>query len=87
MTSPLSPKHILRQLIITGHSLGGGVASFAAKLLRDSLPRHTSVSAIVFAPLATLPLSECAPYDRLVDSFICGADIVPRLSIGSLRHL
>ena len=90
----LCPTHLFvatprdRELLLTGHSLGGGVASFAAKLLRAKLPRRMSVSAIVFAPPAILPLSECsAAYDKLVDGYICGADVVPRLSIGSLRHL
>ncbi|EOD26373.1 hypothetical protein EMIHUDRAFT_205378 [Emiliania huxleyi CCMP1516] len=75
------------RLLVTGHSLGGGVACFAARLLRRALPRSAAVHALSFAPVATLPLRQCGAYEDLADAFVLGADAVPRLSLGSLRHL
>ncbi len=55
---------------------------------RSELPRRVSVRALAFAPAATLPLESCDHgYETLVDAFVLEADAVPRLSVGSLRHL
>lgn len=70
------------RLLVTGHSLGGGVACFAARLLRRALPRSAAVHALSFAPVATLPLRQCGAYEDLADAFVLGADAVPRLSLG-----
>ena len=43
--------------------------------------------AIAFAPACTLPLGRCAKYEQLIDSYVYASDVVPRLSLGSLRQL
>lgn len=74
------------RLQLVGHSLGGGIASFAALLLRRRL-RGVDVRAFAFAPPCTLPLRESARHDARIDSFVYASDVVPRLSIGSLQML
>ena len=75
------------RLDIAGHSLGAGIATFAAVLLRRSLPRRTKLHAYAFAPPCTLPLCESRRHDALVDAYVYAADVVPRLSIGSIHRL
>lgn len=74
------------RLQLAGHSLGGGVASFAALLLRRRL-RGVDVRAFAFAPPCTLPRRESARHDARIDAFVYASDVVPRLSIGSLQML
>lgn len=75
------------RLDLAGHSLGAGIASFATVLLRRSLPRGTKVHAYAFAPPCTLPLRGIRRHDSLVDGYIYRADVVPRLSVGSVHGL
>ena len=75
------------RLDLAGHSLGAGIASFATVLLRRSLPRGIAVHAYAFAPPCTLPLRESRRHDSCVDAYIYQADVVPRLSVGSVHGL
>jgi hypothetical protein len=89
------------QLVLTGHSLGAGIASFAAILLDERLTGRRAwwrraawwrrggpqVHAYAFAPPCTLPMRASRRHDHLIDAFVCNYDLVPHISAGSLRHL
>jgi hypothetical protein len=70
-----------------GHSLGAGVASFAAVLLRRRLGWRVRVKARAFAPPCTLPLRASRRLGHLIDGYVYHHDLVPRLSVGSLHTL
>lgn len=80
-------RHPGYRLDLAGHSLGAGIATFAAVLLQRALPHRTVVHAYAFAPPCSLPLRESGRHDALVDAYVYAADVVPRLSVGSVHGL
>ena len=80
-------RHPGYRLDLAGHSLGAGIATFAAVLLQRALPHLTVVHAYAFAPPCSLPLRESGRHDALVDAYVYAADVVPRLSVGSVHGL
>ncbi|KAL5530744.1 hypothetical protein ACEPAF_7002 [Sanghuangporus sanghuang] len=87
------------ELVLTGHSLGAGVAALLALLqtwanpetcltvLSSGLPVGRRVSAYCFAPpcLVSPALSDLS--QRLITSFTHSHDVVSRLSLGSVRDM
>nr|CDS31059.1 sn1 specific diacylglycerol lipase beta [Hymenolepis microstoma] len=72
-------------LVICGHSLGAGVASVLALLLKKLYPE---VKAYAYSPPLGLMSSKMARYCKpFVVSIILGYDIVPRLSVPTLNDL
>lgn len=77
------------ELLITGHSLGGGMAVlFGVRLFHDKvLPESVMqrVRVVAYAPLPTLSLPAAAHFDHYpIWSIVNGCDIVPRLQVNSL---
>ncbi|KAM7538887.1 hypothetical protein Aperf_G00000052112 [Anoplocephala perfoliata] len=72
-------------LVICGHSLGAGVASVLAFLLRKY---YSEVKAYAYSPPLGLMSSKMAHYCKpFVVSIVLGYDIVPRLSIPTFNDL
>ncbi|CAE6380451.1 unnamed protein product [Rhizoctonia solani] len=84
-------------LVLTGHSLGAGVASLLSLMWADpstgltvrrsGLPSHRRVTAYCFGPpcIMSLELSKLAK--SMITSFIYSHDIVSTLSLGSVRDM
>eukprot|EP01128_Nolandella_sp_AFSM9_P002364 TRINITY_DN1272_c0_g1_i1.p1 TRINITY_DN1272_c0_g1~~TRINITY_DN1272_c0_g1_i1.p1 ORF type:complete len:593 (-),score=80.98 TRINITY_DN1272_c0_g1_i1:97-1623(-) len=72
-------------LVFTGHSLGAGVASILGLVWSKRHP-DVPVEVFAFSPPAVFPL-EVAEKISWITSFVCGMDVVPRLSEGSLFDL
>lgn len=85
------------ELILTGHSLGAGVASLLAltwanpetclTVLSSGLPVGRRVSAYIFAPPCLVSPALSKRSRRLITSFTYSHDIVSRLSLGSVRDM
>ena len=71
-------------IVLTGHSLGAGVASLTAVLLKRSLER---VHCVAFAAPACVDGRLAAAMRPFVTSVILGDDVVPRLTARALRRL
>ncbi|KAG2500078.1 hypothetical protein HYH03_002355 [Edaphochlamys debaryana] len=68
------------RLVVTGHSMGGGVAALLAMRLRAALP-HVEVKAWCFGPPGALASPElCAAMEPFCVSVVAGKDLVPRMS-------
>ncbi|KAI9063504.1 alpha/beta-hydrolase [Trametes sanguinea] len=109
MGAPGNPVHVavrnaLRRnkgysLVMSGHSLGAGVAALLALMWAtpetrlthrtSGLPINRQVTAYCFAPpcLVSPKLGAKAAASGLITSFVYGHDIVSRLSLGSVRDL
>ncbi|KAL7281997.1 hypothetical protein ACG7TL_003464 [Trametes sanguinea] len=109
MGAPGKPVHVavrdaLRRnkgysLVMSGHSLGAGVAALLALMWASpetrlthrasGLPINRQVTAYCFAPpcLVSPKLGAKAAASGLITSFVYGHDIVSRLSLGSVRDL
>ena len=78
-------KKFTYELSITGHSLGAGLASMVAYMLR---PRYPLVKCVAFAPPASVfdqaTAVECKEW---MTSVVLGDDCVPRLNMFSLIHM
>jgi len=81
------------ELLVTGHSLGGGTAALVATMLREAgaagaaPPAFGRASAIAIACPAVLTselAAACAPF---VTTLVCGADLVPRISPAAMDAL
>lgn len=76
------------QLVICGHSLGSGVASLAAVLLRSRLPELTTTPAKMhvycFAPPPILDREAALAASSYTTSVVNNADMIPRSSIENL---
>ena len=73
-----------KRLVVTGHSLGAGVASLVGLHLRRLYP---SVQVFAFAPPASVSLRMSMDMRDYVTSFILMNDIVPRLSVYSASRM
>ena len=72
-------------LLVTGHSLGAGVAVILSLKLKSEYP---TVKCIAYSPPGGLISETLADYTRsFVMSVILGDDIVPRLSLYSVHNL
>jgi hypothetical protein len=90
-------EHQLQKIIITGHSLGGATASLTTIMLTEELRRTNTWPRVEGKPVnihcysygtpAVLSVGLAERYLDLIDSFIVGDDIVPRLSYGTLADL
>ncbi|KEP49016.1 lipase [Rhizoctonia solani 123E] len=90
-------KHPGYALVLTGHSLGAGIASLLSLMWADAstgltvrrsgLPSHRSVTVYCFGPpcIMSPQLSKLAK--SMVTSFIYSHDIVSTLSLGSVRDM
>ena len=69
------------QLVVTGHSLGSGVACVSSILLRD---RYPDLHCYCFSPTGSLVNETAAEYTRsFVTSVTLGQDMVARLSVST----
>ncbi|BFU25225.1 lipase, putative [Entamoeba histolytica HM-1:IMSS-B] len=75
------------QIIITGHSLGGGVGIVLSALLLETYP-DWDIKCFAFAPAAAFSkeIACCKQMKNMVISLINNNDIVPRLSLGSFEY-
>ncbi|KAG8790624.1 hypothetical protein FRC12_011438 [Ceratobasidium sp. 428] len=85
------------ELILTGHSLGAGVASLLALIWADpstgltvrrsGLPSHRRVTAYCFGPPCVMSSHLSKLAKSIVTSFVYSHDIVSTLSLGSVRDM
>ncbi|QRV72315.1 Lipase (class 3) [Ceratobasidium sp. AG-Ba] len=85
------------ELILTGHSLGAGVASLLALMWADpltgltvrrsGLPSHRRVTAYCFGPPCVMSAHLSKLAKSIVTSFVYSHDIVSTLSLGSVRDM
>lgn len=73
------------RLVITGHSLGAGVASVLAVLLRPLFPNLHAYA--MSPPGGMFSASLATRSEAFITSVIVGKDIVPRLSFANMEHL
>ena len=71
-------------IVLTGHSLGAGVASLTAVLLKRSLER---IHCVAFAAPACVDGRLAEAMRPFVTSVVLGDDVVPRLTARALRRL
>ncbi|ETE58256.1 Sn1-specific diacylglycerol lipase beta, partial [Ophiophagus hannah] len=73
------------KLVVAGHSLGGGIASILAIMLRNSFP---NMRCYAFSPPGGLLSKSLADYTKqFIVSVVVGKDIIPRLSMLNLEDL
>ncbi|EMD47839.1 lipase, putative [Entamoeba histolytica KU27] len=75
-------------LIITGHSLGGGIATLITLFLNEQKPEW-HIHCYGFAPAATLSenIAMMPEVNELVTSIVFDYDVVPSLSLNSCKRL
>ena len=78
-------KYPLYQLVITGHSLGGGCSVILGYILAQEQPEWT-IKVWAYAPPPVMD-AFLVPSNLQIRSFILGDDFIPRFSIASLQHL
>jgi hypothetical protein len=80
-------------LLLTGHSLGGGVAALLATLLKEEEGLEGpegfggSIRAITVGPAAVMSESLAKACESTTVSLILGSDVVPHLSYASVENL
>ena len=76
-------------ILLTGHSLGGGVAALLYMLLKESggISGLGNIRAIGIGPAAVMSSSLAASCEEDVLSVVLGSDIIPHLSYSSVEHL
>jgi hypothetical protein len=78
-------------VLITGHSLGGGVAALLCMLLRDrggaEIKGLGSIYAITVGSAAVMSESLAAACEEYVISLVLGSDVIPHLSYASVERL
>jgi len=79
----------LPDVLITGHSLGGGVAALLAALWRDQalLPPGKVMQCITFGCPQVLDSQHAMALSNFTTSIILGDDLVPRLSLTTVQDL
>ncbi|KAI8993566.1 hypothetical protein BDB01DRAFT_832360 [Pilobolus umbonatus] len=83
--------NVITNLIITGHSLGGGTASILTMMAADHINRLKSLACnpsfdlhcYTYAPAAVVTRDLSKRYEQYIHSFVCHDDIVGRLSYGT----
>jgi hypothetical protein len=91
----LSDHKNLTSLIITGHSLGGGVASLLTMMVADQIGTLRDLTnnqkfylhCYNYAPAAVSSSNLCKKYEPYITSFVCQDDIVGKMSYGSAMKL
>jgi Lipase (class 3) len=79
--------HADYQLVLTGHSLGAGLAAILAIMLR---PKFPTLRCFCFAPPGcTLSENalEASKDDDFITSYVVGSDIFPRMSLEAMESL
>ncbi|OQR86490.1 hypothetical protein ACHHYP_10483 [Achlya hypogyna] len=71
------------RVVLTGHSLGGAIATLLALLLG----KHFRVHGYVFAPMKVVDAATAAHAAACVDVFVYGDDFAPRISAQTLGRL
>lgn len=74
------------KIVISGHSLGGAVASLLSVMLIDSNP-PVKIECIIFGPPPTVSLPVATKYDEHIKIFINENDLIPQLSFGAVVQL
>ena len=79
-------------VVITGHSLGAGVACLLGALLKDSIPelvhnKKKRLSVFAYATPACMSYDACLRCKDYMTSVVNNTDCVPRLSVCSMRIL
>ncbi|XP_072168397.1 diacylglycerol lipase-beta-like [Diadema setosum] len=78
-------RHPDYKLVVSGHSLGAGVAAILSILLREQYP---DIKTYAFAPPGGLINAEGVFYTQdFVTSVVLGEDIVPRMSVCTIQQL
>lgn len=88
----------MSQIILTGHSLGGATAALAAIMLTDELEenggwpvsgegKRVRIHCYTYGTPPILSPDLARKYEHLIDTFIFGDDIIPRLSYGTMLDL
>ena len=72
------------RIVVTGHSLGAGVAAFVTLLLRRTLPHVTGIG---YATPRTMTLGLAVHSKQFFTSVVLRDDIVPRISVGAAQAL
>jgi hypothetical protein len=79
------------RLVITGHSLGAGVATLLASIWGPSFKLTESTSAPVrcwaYAPPCTLTINSARGISNFATSVVCGADVVSRFGLSTTEDL
>lgn len=80
------------ELVITGHSLGAGVATLVTMLILHEklVSPEIPVRCFAFAPppvFAPLSLEIAKQTQKHVTAYVYGHDVVPTMSVSSFRHL
>ncbi|KAJ3209281.1 hypothetical protein HDU67_006288 [Dinochytrium kinnereticum] len=84
LTDP-SSEYFKCPLVVTGHSLGAGVAALVTSLLRSNYP---SACCYAYEPPGCLLSALAAQhFESFCTSVIMGDDIVPRITRNSMEHL
>ena len=87
----------MQRIIITGHSLGGATAALTTIMLTEELKKNdewpivggkpVDIHCHAFGTPAVLSEDLAKKYTDLIDSYIVGDDIAPRLSYGTVIDL
>ncbi len=72
------------RVVLTGHSLGAGVAAILAAMLRDA---HPTVKCYAFACPSVFSAANVDEYYETVTTVVNGADLIPRLSCFSVQAM
>lgn len=76
-------------ILVTGHSLGGGVAGMLTLLLRDQggVPGLGAIECITMGSAAAMSVELAQACDSFATSMVLGSDPIPHLSHASLENL